>query len=72
MVLTQDLDFGSILATQGLTKPSVVQIRADSPAPEDVGVLVIHAIRSYAAELLAGAIVTVHTGYARIRVLPLK
>lgn len=72
IVLTQDLDFGSILATQGLTKPSVVQIRSDSPAPEDVGALVTQTIATYADELGAGAIVTVHTGYSKIRVLPLK
>jgi predicted nuclease of predicted toxin-antitoxin system len=29
IVVTHDLDFGSILATTGCSKPSVVQIRAD-------------------------------------------
>lgn len=72
VVLTQDLDYGAILATQGLDKPSVVQIRSESPLPEDVGDIVLQALKTYQAELISGAIATVHPGHARIRLLPLS
>ncbi|MHB1166167.1 MAG: DUF5615 family PIN-like protein [Candidatus Nanopelagicales bacterium] len=32
VVLTQDLDFGTVLAVGGLVTPSVIQIRAHGPA----------------------------------------
>ena len=37
VILTQDTDFGTILAITQETKPSVVQIRSDDAAPEAIG-----------------------------------
>lgn len=71
VLLTQDLDFGAILATQGRTKPCVVQIRADSTLCEDVGAIVLEAPKAYGPELETGAIVTVDYGRSKIRALPL-
>ena len=71
IVLTNDLDFGAILAaTQGL-RPSVVQVRAEDLRPEAIGQSVIDALRQAESELDSGALITLDIGRTRIRVLPL-
>ena len=72
VVLTQDLDFGAILAVSLGDKPSVVQIRADDTNPARIGSAVIGALRQAAAELAGGAIVTVEPGRRRLTLLPLR
>jgi predicted nuclease of predicted toxin-antitoxin system len=72
VVLTHDLDFGAILATTHGDKPSVVQIRADDLNPDAIGRHVVGALRQMAAELDAGALLTIEPNRARVRVLPLK
>ena len=72
VVLTHDLDFGAILAATHGEKPSVVQIRADDVSPEVIGRQVLDALRQMAAELKAGALLTVDPGRTRLRVLPLQ
>ena len=37
VILTQDLDFGTLLAVGGLETPSVIQFRAQAVLPSDVG-----------------------------------
>ena len=71
VVLTHDLDFGTILAASRGQKPSVVQIRADDVSPETIGSRVVQAIRQVEAELEDGALLTVEPDRARVRVLPL-
>ena len=44
VILTNDLDFGAILAASGGSGPSVVQIRADDLNPSVVGEKVITAL----------------------------
>lgn len=70
VVLTQDLDFGSILAASGDVKPSVVQIRADDLRPASIGARVEQALRVAAQEIEAGALLTVDAGGVRVRILP--
>ena len=71
VVLTHDLDFGSILAATQGEKPSVVQIRADDVSPEAIGPRVLSAVRQVAAELESGALLTVAPDRARLRILSL-
>jgi predicted nuclease of predicted toxin-antitoxin system len=71
VVLTHDLDFSAILAATHGTKPSVVQIRADSLSPVTIGTLVIAALRQMEGELGLGALLTVDAHRARLNVLPL-
>lgn len=71
ILLTQDLDFSSILAASQESRPSVVQIRADDNSPEAIGLLLLDAIRQTADELGSGAIVTLEPGRRRVRILPL-
>lgn len=72
VVLTHDLDFSAILAATQGDKPSVVQIRAEDVSPEAIGKPVLNALRQMADELEKGALVTVDSSRARIRVLSLR
>ena len=72
VVLTHDLDFGSILAATHGEKPSVVQIRAEDVSPNVIGTQVITALRQMASELEQGALLTVDPNRTRLRVLPLQ
>jgi predicted nuclease of predicted toxin-antitoxin system len=71
VVLTNDLDFGAILAALGGVKPSVIQLRSELLTPGAIGAAVLAAVRQAERELTAGAIVSVDASNARIRVLPL-
>jgi predicted nuclease of predicted toxin-antitoxin system len=71
IVLTHDLDFGSILAATQGKKPSVVQIRAGDVNPDAIGGFVAEALRRMSAELRAGALLTLYPNRARLRLLPL-
>lgn len=71
VVLTHDLDFGAILAATHGEKPSIVQIRADDVSPDVIGRQIIAALQQMAPELEEGALLTVDSNRARLRVLPL-
>jgi predicted nuclease of predicted toxin-antitoxin system len=49
-----------------------VQIRADDVSPDVIGHQVISALRQMAAEIEAGALLTVDISRTRLRVLPLR
>jgi len=71
VVLTQDLDFGAILAATQRTKPSVVQVRAGNLAPAVIGDRVIAALRQVEVELDQGALLTIDPSRRRLTILPL-
>lgn len=71
VVLTQDLDFGEILAATQGEKPSVVQIRSEDLDTNIIGGAVIAALRQLAIELELGALVTIDPNRTRLRMLPL-
>jgi len=48
-VFTHDLDFGTILAFTHTSGPSVLQVRCQSPLPEDVGSHAIAALQQHEA-----------------------
>ena len=50
VVLTHDLDFGSILAATKGAKPSVVQIRSERVSPALIGDQVVLALRQIMME----------------------
>jgi predicted nuclease of predicted toxin-antitoxin system len=72
IVLTHDLDFGSILAITGGGKPSVVQIRAEDLRPEIIGPKIAAALKQMQSELKAGALITVDPNRIRLNLLPLR
>jgi predicted nuclease of predicted toxin-antitoxin system len=65
------LDFGTMLALTHATGPSVLQVRAQNVLPEDIGPVVIAALRQHDAALTSGALVVVDLKKSRVRVLPL-
>ena len=72
VVITQDLDFGAILAATRGKKPSVIQIRSDNLSPHDILELVLAALDQTVNELASGALVTIDAARARLRLLPLR
>jgi len=72
IVITDDLDFGEILAATGRLKPSIVQIRAASLSPDRIGVRVLSALSRMALELEEGALLSIDTKRDRLRVLPIR
>jgi predicted nuclease of predicted toxin-antitoxin system len=70
-VFTHDLDFGTTLALTHATGPSVLQVRGQDVLPEDIGPVVIAALRQHAAALATGALVVIDVKKCRVRVLPL-
>lgn len=71
VLLTQDLDFGTMLAIGGHALPSVIQIRAQATLPSDIGSQVLDTLNVAQAHLTAGALVTLTAVTRRISVLPL-
>ena len=69
IVLTSDLDFGTLLATSGASKPSVVQLRTGTTLSSRVSSLVLLALRNTEAELSSGSLVTVEDDRVRLRPL---
>jgi len=72
VVLTHDLDFGTILAVTQGEKPSVVQIRSEDVSPDVIGKPVVNALRQMTTELDEGALLTIDPGRTRLRLLPLE
>lgn len=72
VVLTHDLDFGTILAATGGDKPSVVQIRSEDVSPDVIGKPVIEALRQMTSELERGALLSFNPNHMRVRILPLQ
>ncbi len=71
LVLTHDLNFGTILAQTHASRPSVIIIRADDPNATGVRNQVLGAIQQYATELTSGALVVVDPLRSRVRILPI-
>ena len=69
--LTNDLDFGAILAATGLESPSVVQIRRRNVRPATIAPLIIRALKKFADELDSGVLIVVEEHRYRVRLLPL-
>src|SRR4051794_34552719 len=67
VIFTHDLDFGTLLAIRELSRPSVIQIRAQDILPSAAGEMMIRAIKASACYLAAGALVTVDVNRSRIR-----
>lgn len=72
VILTHDLDFGSILASNQGNKPSVVQIRTEDVSPNAICAKIIIALRQMRDEFEEGALLTVDPNRTRLNLLPLK
>ncbi len=72
IVLTNDLDFGLLLAASLDDGPSVVQLRARHTNPDIHAQAILRAVRWAAVQLERGALLTVDPGRMRVRLLPLR
>lgn len=72
VVVTSDLDFGTILATSMKSKPSVIQLRPGRHEPDSMGSTLLAAIDATMDELRDGAILTIDPSRHRLRLLNLK
>ena len=70
-ILTNDLDFGFILAITHGKKPSVIQIRAGTLGPNRIGSIVVNAIKMLTADIDHGALITIDPRKTRVSLLPL-
>ena len=72
IIVTNDLDFGAILALEGLRFPSVIQTRRLELFPNSLFPILDRVIRQFIDELERGAIVVVDEKRMRVRLLPLS
>jgi predicted nuclease of predicted toxin-antitoxin system len=72
VVLTNDLDFGAMLASSCAEGPSVIQIRAADLGPQALAPILVQTIEQLSSELTSGALVTLESARKRVRLLPLK
>ncbi len=71
VVLTNDLDFGILLAHTSAKGPSVIQLRSEGLLPRDVGDVLLSLLREYEIELGKGALLVYDMRRSRVRLLPL-
>lgn len=69
IVLTRDLDFAAALTRQGLSAPSVIQLRSDQIRLERHLPLLQRALSLHGSHLALGAIITIDDERVRVRVL---
>lgn len=72
VVFTQDLDFGTLLATTYVQKPSVIQVRIQNVLPNKLGSWLVRILQQHKESLENGALLTVDENRTRIRVLPFQ
>lgn len=72
IIITQDLDFSTLLALSNSEKPSVILIRTKNSLPEQFGQILINVLKKYSKELKAGAHIVLDSISSRIRILPLN
>jgi predicted nuclease of predicted toxin-antitoxin system len=71
VIITQDLDFGALLALGGHAKPSVITLRLEDPEPALVTSRVVAAVSALEEELDGGVAVSVDEVAVRYRRLPI-
>ena len=71
IVLTNDLDFGDLLAESGAGLPSVIIFRLADMRPENVNRFLVKIINTYAHDLDQGAIISVSEYNIRLHRLPI-
>lgn len=71
VILTHDLDFGTILALTRASGPSVIQVRTQDIMPASLGAKVVSVIDRHRDVLSKGALIVIDESRARVRILPL-
>lgn len=72
VVLSEDTDFGALLASAGASAPSFILLRSAEPlTPDQQGSLLIANLGAVEDDLAAGAVVAFSRGRIRVRRLPI-
>jgi predicted nuclease of predicted toxin-antitoxin system len=69
-IITQDLDFSSLIASRGETRPSLISLRLRNNRPEHIATVLEKLLPATEIDLATGAIVTVEDASVRVRFLP--
>ena len=72
IIITQDLDFSSMIIETGLIKPSLISVRIEKPFPDRVAKILLDLLPKIKEDLIKGCIVSVSESEYRIRELPVK
>jgi predicted nuclease of predicted toxin-antitoxin system len=72
VIFTHDLDFGAILASTNAETPSVIQVRVQDVAPDNLSDCVIAALHQFKELLDIGALITIDDNKTRARILPMN
>lgn len=72
VVITQDLDFSSLLAVRGFKKPSVINLRFGNARPDFVTDRLIEIVGEMEKELEEGIVISVDETSVRYRNLPIE
>jgi predicted nuclease of predicted toxin-antitoxin system len=72
VLMTNDLDFGAILASTKSVAPSVLLIRAQDIMPRAMELMLVRTLQEHAHTLVRGALIVLDASRARVRVLPLR
>lgn len=72
VIITQDLDFSTLLALGGFERPSVITLRLKDTAPEIVTARLKSVLAEISESLDKGCAVTVDDRSLRIRYLPIR
>ncbi|OAG26925.1 DUF5615 family PIN-like protein [Thermodesulfatator autotrophicus] len=72
IILTNDLDFGAILAATKADFPSVIQVRTLDVRPHVLLPKILYLLENYQEYLIQGALIVLDERKTRIRILPLK
>jgi predicted nuclease of predicted toxin-antitoxin system len=72
VIITQDLDFSTLLALAGFSSPSLVTLRLSVTDPDTVTRRLLQVVPQSEAALLGGAAVTVNDNSLRVRSLPIR
>lgn len=71
VVITQDVDFSTLLAISGFKKPSVINLRLEENRPDTVTKRLLMAVAGMENELAEGAVLSVDEVSIRYRLLPI-
>ena len=71
VIVTHDLDFGTILAISQAAAPSVIQIRIQDLLSLNFATLLIRVLQQFQQELANGALITVEPDKSKVRILPI-
>jgi predicted nuclease of predicted toxin-antitoxin system len=72
VIVTQDLDFSTLIALGGYDRPSLITFRLDAPEPARVTQQLLAILSQHTDALCTGCVITADERRARVRRLPIR